>query len=34
VYGAQRRIVDTVRSLEEAEEIVISGGGAEYAIIQ
>jgi flagellar motor switch protein FliG len=34
VYGAQRRIVETVRSLEEAEEIVISGGGAEYAIIQ
>jgi flagellar motor switch protein FliG len=34
VYGAQRRIVETVRSLEEAEEIVLSGGGAEYAIIQ
>lgn len=34
VYGAQRRIVDIVRSLEEAEEIVISGAGADYAIIQ
>jgi flagellar motor switch protein FliG len=34
VYAAQRRIVDTVRSLEESEEIVIGGGGAEYAIIQ
>lgn len=34
VYGAQRRIVETVRSLEEAEEIVISGAGADYAIIQ
>jgi flagellar motor switch protein FliG len=33
VYGAQRRIVDIVRSLEEKEEIVIGGGGAEYAII-
>jgi len=33
VYGAQRRIVDIVRSLEESEEIVIGGGGAEYAII-
>jgi len=33
VYGAQRRIVETVRALEEAEEIVIGGGGAEYAII-
>lgn len=33
VYAAQRRIVDTVRALEEAEEIVIGGGGAEYAII-
>lgn len=34
VYGAQRRIVDIVRTLEEQEEIVIGGGGAEYAIIQ
>ncbi len=33
VYAAQRRIVDTVRSLEESEEIVLAGGGAEYAII-
>ena len=33
VYAAQRRIVDVVRSLEEAEEIVIGGAGAEYAII-
>ena len=33
VYGAQRRIVDIVRTLEEKEEIVIGGGGAEYAII-
>lgn len=34
VYAAQRRIVETVRALEEAEEIVIGGSGAEYAIIQ
>jgi len=33
VYGAQRRIVDIVRSLEESEEIVIGGSGSEYAII-
>ncbi len=33
VYAAQRRIVEVVRSLEEAEEIVIGGAGAEYAII-
>ncbi len=33
VYGAQRRIVEIVRSLEEKEEIMIGGGGAEYAII-
>jgi len=34
VYGAQRKIVDAVRALEEAGEIVIGGGGAEYEIIQ
>ncbi|MDD5369953.1 MAG: flagellar motor switch protein FliG [Anaerolineaceae bacterium] len=33
VYAAQRRIVDTVRTLEEAAEIVISGGGVENEII-
>jgi len=33
VYAAQRRIVDVVRALEEKEEIVIAGGGADYAII-
>jgi flagellar motor switch protein FliG len=33
VYAAQRRMVDTVRSLEEAEEIVISGGGGDYELI-
>jgi flagellar motor switch protein FliG len=33
VYAAQRRIVEVVRALEEAEEIVIGGAGAEYAII-
>lgn len=34
VYGAQRRIVDAVRSLEEAGEIVIAGsGGDEYEVI-
>ncbi len=33
VYAAQRRIVDIVRSLEEKEEIIIAGGGEEYAII-
>lgn len=33
VYAAQRKIVDTIRALEDAEEIVIGGGGAEYAII-
>lgn len=27
VYGAQRKIVDVVRSLEASEEIVIAGGG-------
>jgi len=34
VYAAQRKIVDAVRVLEEAGEIVIGGGGAEYEIIQ
>lgn len=33
VYAAQRRIVDIVRALEEAEEIVIAGGGEGYEII-
>jgi flagellar motor switch protein FliG len=33
VYAAQRKIVDIVRSLEEAEEIVIAGGGEDYEII-
>ena len=34
VYAAQRKLVDTVRSLEEAGEIVIAGsGGAEYEVI-
>lgn len=34
VYSAQRKLVDTVRSLEEAGEIVIAGsGGAEYEVI-
>ena len=34
VYAAQRKIVDAVRTLEEAGEIVIGGGGAEYEVIQ
>jgi len=34
VYAAQRRIVEAVRALEEAGEIVIAGGGAEYEVIQ
>jgi flagellar motor switch protein FliG len=34
VYGAQRKVVDAVRTLEESGEIVIGGGGAEYEIIQ
>jgi len=33
VYTAQRRIVDVVRALEAAEEIIISGGGEEYELI-
>lgn len=35
VYAAQRRLVDAVRALEEAGEIVIagSGGGEEYEVI-
>jgi flagellar motor switch protein FliG len=33
VYAAQRRIVDAVRTLEEAGEIVIGGGGEEYEVI-
>jgi flagellar motor switch protein FliG len=34
VYASQRKIVDAVRALEEAGEIVIGGGGGEYEIIQ
>jgi flagellar motor switch protein FliG len=34
VYASQRKVVDAVRALEEAGEIVIGGGGAEYEIIQ
>lgn len=34
VYVAQRKIVDAVRSLEEAGEIVISGGGGGDEVIQ
>lgn len=33
VYSAQRKIVDAVRALEEAGEIVIGGGGEEYEVI-
>ena len=33
VYGAQRRIVDAVRVLEETGEIVLGGGGEEYELI-
>jgi len=34
VYASQRRLVDAVRALEEAGEIVIAGGGEDYEIIQ
>jgi flagellar motor switch protein FliG len=34
VYGAQRRIVDVVRSLEASEEIIIAGGGGGYELIE
>jgi flagellar motor switch protein FliG len=33
VYAAQRRIVDVVHTLEESEEIVLSGGGGENEVI-
>lgn len=33
VYGAQRRIVEIVRALEDAGEIVIAGSGAESEVI-
>jgi flagellar motor switch protein FliG len=33
VYGAQRKIVDACRSLEESGEIVIAGGGGEDEVI-
>jgi flagellar motor switch protein FliG len=33
VYSSQRKIVDAVRALEEAGEIVIGGGGDEYEVI-
>jgi flagellar motor switch protein FliG len=33
VYGAQRRIIDIVRGLEESGEIVLGGGGDEYEVI-
>jgi flagellar motor switch protein FliG len=33
VYGAQRKLVDAVRALEEAGEIVISGNGGENEVI-
>lgn len=33
VYASQRKIVDAVRALEEAGEIVIGGGGDEYEVI-
>jgi flagellar motor switch protein FliG len=34
VYAAQRKIVDSVRVLEETGEIVIGGGGGENEVIQ
>jgi hypothetical protein len=33
VYDAQRKIVEIVRKLEEAEEIVINGGGGDFEVI-
>jgi flagellar motor switch protein FliG len=33
VYAAQRKIVDAIRVLEEAGEIVIGGGGQDYEVI-
>jgi len=33
VYGAQRKIVDVVRTLEASEEIVISGSGGGSEVI-
>jgi len=33
VYAAQRRLVDAVRALEEAGEIVIGGGGGDFELI-
>lgn len=33
VYASQRKIVDAVRALEEAGEIVVGGGGDEYEVI-
>jgi flagellar motor switch protein FliG len=34
VYTAQRKVVDAVRKLEEAGEIVVGGGGEGYEVIQ
>jgi len=33
VYSAQRKMVDAVRALEEAGEIVLAGGGEDYEVI-
>ena len=33
VYSSQRKVVDAVRALEEAGEIVVGGGGDEYEVI-
>jgi flagellar motor switch protein FliG len=33
VYAAQRKMVDAVRALEEAGEIVLAGGGEDYEVI-